>query len=114
MPFTNVFGGSAIYQSNLTYRAFSIAATTALQWPTELNSSGNVAASLMDVTATTTSLNLDLPDATQTSVGQSVLVSNVGANTFAVRTSTGVSVVSVTAGTTWQLYLTDNSTASKQ
>jgi hypothetical protein len=110
VPFTNVFGGAAVYQSNLTYRAFSIAASTVLQWPTELNSSGNVAASLMDVTATVGSLTLDLPDATQTSVGQSVLVSNVGSNTFTLRSASGATLVAIAAGATWQAYLTSNAT----
>ena len=87
--FTPVFGaGSTIYPADVSYRPVTIAANLALQWPTEVNTSSNVTAGIMDITASVGSLSIAMPDATQTSTGQAVLFNNVGGNTFTVTSST--------------------------
>ena len=52
-----------------------------------------------------------LPSALQVSTGQSVLIQNVGANTFTVTDIFGNTIVSVASGVAEYIFLTDNSTS---
>lgn len=110
--YTNTFSGSNIYPSEVSYRYVSLTVSQALDWPLETAPSNNIAASIMDVNATTAGLTIDMPDATEAATGQTVLFNNVGSNTFTVRTSTGVQICAPQSGTTFQIYLTNNSTAA--
>jgi hypothetical protein len=66
----------------------------------------------MQVTASTAGLNLYMPPADQTSVGNDALIRNIGANTFTVKDYAGTNtIVSVAAGESKYIYITDNSTA---
>jgi hypothetical protein len=64
----------------------------------------------MDINATTTSLVITMPDATEASNGLTVLFNNVGANTFSVNTNSGTLICAPQSGTTFQIYLTSNGT----
>ena len=110
--YTNTFGGTNIYPSDVSYRYVSLTIDQVLDWPLEAAPSTDVVAKIMDVNATTTSLVITMPDATEAGTGETVLFNNVGANTFTVKTSTGVVICAPQSGTTFQIYLTDNSTAS--
>lgn len=110
--FTTVFGNNTVYPAEISYRAFSISADTALVWPTEIATSTNIATALMEVTATAISLNLKLPDATLTAGGAAVLVYNGGANPFTVADASGSPIVTITSGQAWQLWLRDNTTTA--
>jgi hypothetical protein len=110
--FTQTFGGTNIYPSDVSYRYVSLTIDQVLDWPLETAPSNDVVASIMDVNATTTSLVITMPDARDASTGETVLFNNVGSNTFEVRTSTGVQICAPTSGSTFQIYLTDNSTES--
>lgn len=110
--YTNTFGGSNIYPSEVSYRYVSLTIDQALDWPLETAPTNDIVASIMDVNATTTSLVITMPDATEAGTGQTVLFNNVGSNTFTVKTSTGVQICAPTSGSTFQIYLTNNSTAS--
>lgn len=110
--FTQTFGGSNIYPSDVSYRYVSLTISQTLDWALETAPSNNVVASIMDINATTTSLVITMPDAREASTGETVLFNNVGSNTFTVRTSTGVQICAPTSGSTFQIYLTDNSTES--
>ena len=113
MPsFTQTFGGTNIYPSDVSYRYVSLTIDQVLDWPLETAPSNDVVASIMDVNATTTSLVITMPDARDASTGETVLFNNVGSNTFTVKTSTGVQICAPTSGSTFQIYLTDNSTES--
>jgi hypothetical protein len=66
----------------------------------------------MQVTASTAGLNLFMPPANQTSVGNDALIRNIGANTFTVKDYTGVNtIVSVAAGESKYIYITTNANA---
>jgi len=65
---------------------------------------------IMDVTATTPNLIMTLPDATEASNGQTVLINNVGSETFIVQDYQGNQVIAPVSGSVWQIYLTDNTT----
>jgi hypothetical protein len=110
--YTNTFGGTNIYPSDVSYRYVSLTISQILDWPLEAAPSTDVVAKIMDVNATTTSLVITMPDATEAGTGETVLFNNVGANTFTVKTATGTVICAPQSGTTFQIYLTDNSTVS--
>ena len=110
--YTQTFGGSNIYPSELSYRYVSLTIDQALDWPLETAPTNNLVARIMDVNATTTSLVITMPDAMEASTGETVLWNNVGANTFTVETATGTVICAPQSGTTFQIYLTNNSTES--
>jgi len=110
--YTNTFGGTNIYPSDVSYRYVSLTVDQILDWPLETAPTNDVVASIMDINPTTTSLVITMPDATEAGTGQTVLFNNVGSNTFTVKTNTGVQICAPVSGSTFQIYLTDNSTVS--
>jgi hypothetical protein len=113
MPiYTDVFGGANIYPSEISYSSVALSADIVLSWPEETSTNTNLATRIMDVTPSTAGLSIYLPAANKTGTGNTILFNNRGANTFTVRDSTGVQVITVAAGTLWQVYLTNNSTAA--
>jgi hypothetical protein len=109
--FTNIFGGSNISPSEISYAAVSLTANTTYDWALETAPSSNLIAGIMDVTATAGPWSLTLPSALEASTGQSILFNNVGSETFIIRNNAGVQVAAPVSGSVWQLYLTDNTTA---
>jgi hypothetical protein len=109
--FTNIFGGSNISPSEISYAAVSLTANTTYDWALETAPSANLIAGIMDVTATAGPWSLTLPSALEASTGQSILFNNVGSETFIIRNNAGVQVAAPVSGSVWQLYLTDNTTA---
>lgn len=107
--FVNPFSGDTINPSQVGYQALSISTSTELQWPINGNTS-DVVASIIEVTAIVASLDLILPPATQVSTGQSLLVKNVGSETFTVTNNVGGTIIAIQAGIAQYIYLTDNST----
>lgn len=113
MPiYTDVFGGANIYPSEISYSAIALSADVVLSWPEETSTNVNLATRIIDVTPSTTGLSIVLPDADKTGTGNTILFNNKGAHTFTVRNASSVQVVTVAAGTLWQVYLTNNSTAA--
>jgi hypothetical protein len=91
------------------YESLTISTDTTLQWPVNGNTS-NVVANIIQVTATTTGLHLLMPPATQVSVGQSVLIQNIGTNAFTVTDQSLNTIISIPSGVAEYVFLTDNST----
>lgn len=112
MTFTQVFGGTTIYPSDVSYRAISLSANQTLSWPMETATNGDVVAQIMDVTPSAGSLSISMPPANETSVGETALFFNAGSYSFTVKNNTGGTIVSVAPGLSYQVYLTDNSTAA--
>ena len=106
--YTDIFGGSTVQPSEVSYAEYTIFANLILNWPTAFQDSPNVMARIIDVNATVGGLTVSLPDATQVSPGQDVLFTNIGANAFTVLDFTGGVLVVVNPGTSWYLYLTNN------
>lgn len=109
--YTQVFGGTTIYPSDVSYLALSLTADTTLEWPLESNTTNNPAARIIDITPTG-SYSIFMPPADQTGTGQTILFNNLGPQTVTIKSSTGVTLASIAQGEQWQLYLTNNSTAS--
>ena len=107
--YTSPFSGQQVYPTTVSYEALSISVNTELQWPVNGNTNTPVS-SIIDVTATTTGLLLNLPPAQQVSTGQSTLVRNVGANTFTVADNSGNTIIAVASGVAQYIFLTDNTT----
>jgi hypothetical protein len=111
--YVNPYTGSTISPSQVGYESLSISTNTTLQWPINGTTSG-VVANIIEVTATTGGLKLILPTATQVSTGQSFLIKNVGnTNTFTVvKNDTTTTIVSISSGLAYYVYLTDNTTTN--
>ena len=71
--FTNVFTGSTIYPSEIALTQLAMTADVELYWPVEAPDGEPTAAEIVEITSTTGSWSIILPDATQVSVGQTIL-----------------------------------------
>jgi hypothetical protein len=107
--YLNPFTGQTIQPSQVGYEQLTISTDTTLQWPVNGNTS-DVVANIIEVTASLVNLKLYMPAATQVSVGQSVLIKNIGANAFTVVKSDGSTIISVSSGISQYIYITDNTT----
>ena len=108
--YVNPITGQTINPSQIGYEALTISTSTTLDWPINGTTNTNVVAAIIQVTATVGSLNLLMPSALQVSTGQSVLIQNVGSNSFTVTTASGATIVSIASGIAQYIFLTDNST----
>ena len=115
--YTEVFGGTNIYPSDVSYLAFPLTTTDiVLAWPVETNAPNTladyVAARIMDVNCTGSSRKVYLPAADNASVGECFLFNNTGTLPYTVVGATGTVVANVGAGHLWQVYMTSNTTAA--
>jgi hypothetical protein len=109
--YTDAFGSETIPPSEYQYRAVALTADVTLGFPS-VSEGTDVLSSIMDVTASAGPFTITLPDATNASNGQDVLIRNVGAESFEVGDNAGGAVATIAAGEVKYLYLTDNSTAA--
>lgn len=109
--YTQIFGGTTIYPSDVSYLSLALTADTALDWPLESNTLLQPAARIIDVTPTG-AYAISLPPADETGVGQTILFNNLGPSTITVKNSVGGTLLSIAQGEQWQIYLTDNTTAA--
>jgi hypothetical protein len=111
MPFNELFGGAVLLPADLTYLALTVSDDVELVWPLEQQVGGSlVVADIVDLTPSNPGLNVDMPDARIVGPGTSVLFNNVGAQTVTIRDQSGGTIISLASGTTWMVYLRDNST----
>lgn len=108
MSFNSPFTGNVIQPTDVSYRSITLAANTTLSWPINGNATGDYAARIMDVTASSAGLDLSMPPANQTSVGQDALIRNVGANSFDVLDYAGGAIVTIAAGEAKYIYVKTN------
>ena len=119
--YTNPYTGQTISPSQVSYESLTISTSTTLNWPINGTASANIAANIIEVTATAASLNLLMPPATQVSVGQAIIVRNiggVGSFAFNVTDNSGNVIVNIPLSSsgansnTYYIYLTSNSTVN--
>lgn len=109
MSYNSPFTGNVVQPTDVSYRSVTLSANTQLEWPINGNATANVAARIMDVTASSGGLFLYMPPANQTSVGNDAMIRNVGANTFTVKNFDGVgTLVTIAAGEAKYIYITTN------
>jgi len=110
--YNNPFTGQTIQPSSVGFESLSISANTSLSW--SINGLGGdvpTAASIINVSATTTGLALLMPPAYQVSTGQDILINNIGSNPVAIKTNSGATTIcNVASGAVQYIYLTNNST----
>ena len=109
MSFTQVFGGNTIYPSDVSYLALSLTDDIFMQWPLETATGNNIVARIIDVTPTG-AYSIFMPDAMQTGAGQVTQFLNLGPYTITIKNANGSTLLSIDAGLTFTLYLTDNTT----
>lgn len=110
--YTDVFGGANIYPSEISYRSISLTANVTLNWPTEASAAGDFTARIMDVTQDQAGRIITLPPADEAGNGETILFNNVGSFSFIVHNNAGVQILNAAAGSVWQVYLADNTTAA--
>jgi hypothetical protein len=110
--YTSPFTGDVVQPTDVSYASYSISADLTLVWPVNGNISTSVAARIMDITPSTSGLSVFMPPANQVSVGQDAFINNPSAFTLTIKSSTGATLGTLTAGATRYFYLTNNSTAS--
>lgn len=109
MSYISPFTGDVVQPTDVSYRAFTISADTQLEWPINGNATDDYSARIMEVTASAGSLELWMPPANQTSVGNDALIRNVGSNTFVVKDYAGANtIISIAAGQAKYIYVTNN------
>ncbi len=110
--YADVFGNSTVPPSEYGYSSQTLTANTTLVWIYNYTSTSNsppFATKIMDVSCNS-GVTLTLPDATQVSTGEDLLIRNVGANALTVLSNTGTTLASIPAGIAQYFYLTSNTT----
>lgn len=111
MSYTQVFGGTTIYPSDVSYLAIALDADAQLDWPLESAGSDRPAARIIDITPNGV-WTLSMPPANETGVGQTTLFNNLGPYNVTILDAAGNTLLSLAEGQVWQAYLTDNSTVA--
>jgi hypothetical protein len=114
MAFTETFGGTTIYPSDVSYRAISLSANQTLAWPLEVATNSDVVAQIMDVTPSAGSFTITMPPANEVSPGETALFFNAGSFNFTVADNAGNTIVAITPGLAYQIYLRTNTTVAGQ
>lgn len=111
--YTSPFAGNVIEPSPVSYAAYTITANTTFSWPINGNTSTNVVASIMEISAGSTSgLSIYMPPANQVSVGQATTIKNTGSQYFIVLDNTGGTICTITSNQAVNIFVTDNTTVA--
>lgn len=109
MSFNSPFTGQVIQPTDVSYRSVTLTADTQFEWPINGNATNNYMARIMQVSASSAGLSMYMPPANQTSVGNDVLIRNVGSETFTVKDYAGDgTIITVAAGESKYIYITAN------
>lgn len=111
MSFTEVFGGTTIYPSDVSYLTLTLDGDVSLEWPLENPGTNTPVARIIDIDPDG-AFSITMPPADETGVGQTVLFNNLGPHAVTVLDNAGGTLLSISAGDQWQIYLTDNSTVA--
>jgi hypothetical protein len=111
MSYVNIFGGETVQPVNVSYSAITLSASIVLNWPTQFQDTNDVVSNIMDVTPSAGGFTITLPDATLTSVGQTIIFNNVsGSHSFQILDNTGALLATLAFGNIIYIYLTNNTT----
>lgn len=109
--YTDVFGGSVIYPSEVSYRSLSLTGNVTLSWPLEATTTPNVVAQIMDV-ASTGAYTIIMPPANQVSVGETAAFNNKSAFTITIADNGGNTIGALLSGQSRQFYVKTNTTVN--
>lgn len=110
--YVSPFTGDVIQPTDVSYAAVTFSADLPLYWPQYVNAGEQVIARVMEFTTDTVGLTVTLPNALQGSVGQDILIRNMGDIPFTVNNFGGTGSFSVGVGQSFYTYLTNNSTST--
>ncbi len=110
MNYTDVFGTDTIPPAGAGYTFVTLASNTTFNWPSL--GTQNPLAKIVDVSAASTGLSMLMPPTNEVSVGEDLLIRNVGSNSMSVKDNSGVVLRTIAAGAAVYFYITDNTTAS--
>jgi hypothetical protein len=114
MSYNSPFTGNVIQPTDVAYASYALTSTTGtlqLEWPLNGNATDSVAARVMQVSTTSTSYELWMPPANQTSVGQDALIYNTGGVALTVKSYGGTSTIVTipsTGGSAQYIFVTSN------
>jgi hypothetical protein len=113
MSFINIFGGTTVQPALISYLSINpFTANVTLSWPSQFQDVNNVVANIIDINPSVGGLSITMPDATQTSVGQTVIFNNVGNQTVSILNNTGGGITTIAMGSIYYIYLIDNTTVA--
>lgn len=104
-----------VLPSPTSYAAYSLQSgtTTQLQWPQDnFPANSNVCALVNNLTPLGSGCTVQMPIATNTSLGEKGLFFNSGSSAFTLADSSGSTILSVAPGTAWYIALTNNLTST--
>lgn len=107
--FVDVFGNETVPPSNAAYVNYAITANSQLVWPNNYSGTDLLVGDITDISAGS-GLTLTLPQANEVSVGQDILIRNIGANPFDILDYASGNVTTVVPGTAKYVFVTVNTT----
>jgi hypothetical protein len=111
MSYIQTFGGGTVQSSNTSYSPYDLTAgNLVLFWPSQFQDTPNVVYDFMNITSGVGGRTLRLPDATQTSVGTSFVINNIGGQSIQILNGSSVAIVTINGGAIFEFYLTSNTT----
>lgn len=110
--FTDVFSGSNIYSSDVSFLPLTLSADLTLEWPLSRSEGGTTAARIIEITTSGGSHTITLPDADKAGKGETILFNNLGPADVDVVDADGGAVATLPSGEIWQVYLSDNADAA--
>lgn len=113
--YQDLFGTNTVPPAEASYGAISISVSSTLAWTGDysgLTPNQYLVSSKLDVTPLSASLELLLPPANRVSVGQDILIRNVGAFSVTIADSLGNNGVSLPPGVAKVFFVTDNSSVA--
>lgn len=108
MSYNSPFTGNVIQPTDVSYREINLTADLQLEWPINGTSTNDAAARIMEVLPDQAGWTISMPPANQTSVGQDALFRNIGADSFNVVDYDGNAIITIAAGESKYIYITDN------
>ena len=108
--YTSAFTGNVIQPTDVSYASVALTQSIQLYWPQYANDTQQTTARIMEFTANNTGYAVTLPDATQASVGQDILIRNTGTYPIFFQRFDGTGSFTVNGGQVFYTYIVDDST----
>ena len=111
--YNSPFSGDVIQPTDVSYESYNLTASIVLYWPINgVPAPLNIAARIMDINANANGYTITMPPANQASVGQDALFNNKSAYSVSIIGYTGSTIVTIPAGKSAYIYITDNATTA--
>jgi hypothetical protein len=111
--YTEIFGGNTLYPAEPDFLSLTYSTNQTLVWPIEQTVGGDdIVAKIIELHPSTTGLSVAMPNATLMSTGYATQFYNAEASTTTITDAGGNTLLTVASGTSWTLYLRDNTTAN--